>query len=137
VSLSTEAVLYKSPAAATQAIAEIRTARAKCPDRPVVSPFDGTKEKTRFQAAPDRSWPATPAGVQRLAYRMVTTSNGKSAPLVTVYLRRGRALLGLYFPQPDGAQPAVAGHTSIESIVGLFERRMAALSSKVVNRTTG
>ena len=136
-SLSTEAVLYKSPAAATQAFAEIRTARATCPDRPVVSPFDGTKETTRFQAAPDGSWPAAPAGVQRLAYRMITTSNGQSAPLVTVYLRRGRALLGLYFPLPDGAQPAVAGRTSIESIVSLFERRMAALSSQVVNRTTG
>jgi hypothetical protein len=135
-SLSTEAVLYKSPAAAAQAFAEIRKARASCPDAPVASPFDGTKEKTRFQPAPDASWPSTP-GVQRLAYRMVTTSAGQSAPLVTVYLRRGRALLGVYFPRPSGAQPAVAGRTTIESIVNLFQKRMTELSSRVVDRTTG
>jgi hypothetical protein len=68
---------------------------------------------------------------------MVTTANGQSSPLVTVYLLRGRALLGLYFPAPNGAQPAVAGKSSIESIVALFEQRMAALSSKVVDRTVG
>ena len=133
-SLSTEAVLYRSPAAAAQALTEIRAARAHCPSKPVASPVDGTREQTRFEAAPDGSWPHTPT-VERLAYRMVTTANGQSNPLVTVYLRRGRALLGLYFPAPNGAQPAVAGKSSIESIDGLFERRMAALSAKVVNRT--
>jgi len=133
-SLSTEAVLYRSPAAAAQAFSEIRKARADCPAKPVASPVDGTKEQTKFGAAPDGSWPDTP-GVERLAYRMVTTANGKSSPLVTVYLRRGRALLGVYFPAPNGAQPAVAGKSSIESIVGLFEQRVAALPAKVVNRT--
>jgi hypothetical protein len=133
-SLSTEAVLYRSPAAAAQALTEIRAARAHCPSTPVASPVDGTREQTQFKAAPDGSWPDTPT-VERLAYRMVTTANGQSSPLVTVYLRRGRALLGLYFPAPNGAQPAVAGKSSIESIVGLFEQRMAALSSKVVDRT--
>ena len=133
-SLSTEAVLYRSPVASAQAFAEIRNARADCPGTPVASPVDGTKEQTKFKAAPDGSWHNTPT-VERLAYRMVTRANGQSSPLVTVYLRRGRALLGLYFPAPNGAQPAVAGKSSIESIDGLFERRMAALSSKVVNRT--
>jgi hypothetical protein len=136
VSLSSEAVLYRSPKAAGQAFGEIGHARASCPPGPVTSPVDGTKEKTRFLAAPDTKWPATPR-VQRLAYRMQTTANGQTSPLVTVYLRRGRALLGLYFPAPDGRQPAVAGRTSIESIVKLFEQRMAALQSKVVERTTG
>jgi hypothetical protein len=136
-SLSTEAVLYKSPAAATQAFAEIRKARATCPGRPVTSPFDGTKEKTKFLPPPDVSWPDPPAEVQRLAYRMVTTANGQSSPLVTVYLRRGRALLGLYFPAPSGRQPAVAGRTSIQDIVQVFETRLAALSAPVVNRKTG
>jgi hypothetical protein len=135
-SLSSEAVLYRSPAAAAQAFSEIRRARADCPGTPVKSPVDGTKERTQFKAAPDGSWPDTPT-VQRLAYRMVTTANGQSNPLVTVYLRRGRALLGLYFPAPNGAQPAVAGKSSIESIVALFEQRMAALSTKVVDREVG
>jgi len=135
-SLSSEAVLYRSPAAAAQAFTEIRRARANCPNRPVTSPVDGTKEQTQFKAAPDGSWPDTPT-VERLAYRMVTTANGQPSPLVTVYLRRGRALLGLYFPAPNGAQPAVEGKSSMESIVALFEQRMAALSTKVVDRKVG
>ena len=135
-SLSSEAVLYRSPAAAAQAFTEIGRARAECPGTPVTSPVDGTKEQTQFKAAPDGSWPDTPT-VQRLAYRMVTTANGQSSPLVTVYLRRGRALLGLYFPAPNGAQPSVAGKSSIESIVGLFEQRMAALKALVINREVG
>jgi hypothetical protein len=135
-SLSTEAVLYRSPVAAAQAFSEIRRARADCPGTPVASPVDHTLEQTQFKAAPDGSWPSTPT-VQRLAYRMVTKANGQSSPLVTVYLRRGRAVLGLYFPAPNGAQPAVAGKSSIEGIVGLFEQRMAALSAKVVDRKVG
>jgi hypothetical protein len=135
-SLSSEAVLYRSPAASAQAFTEIRKARADCPSTAVASPADGTKEQTTFQAPPDGSWPHTPT-VERLAYRMVTKAKGQSSPLVTVYLRRGRALLGLYFPAPNGAQPAVGGKSSIESIVGLFEQRMAALPTKVVDREVG
>jgi Protein of unknown function (DUF2510) len=133
-SLSTEAVLYRSPQAAEQAFSELRAARAECPDQPVASPVDGTKETTRFQAPPDGSWPQTD-GVERQAYRMTITADGESSPLVTVYLRRGRAFLGLYFPAPGGKQPAVAGRTSIEDIVGLFTARLAALPESAVNAT--
>ena len=132
--LSTEAVLYRSPDAAEKAFAELRRVRDACPDTPVASPIDGTKETTRFQAAPDAGWPTT-KGVERQAYRMTITADGESSPLVTVYLRRGRAFLGLYFPAPEGAQPAVAGKTSIEDIVGLFEARLAALPESAVGAT--
>ncbi len=131
-SLSTEAVLYRSSGATEQAFAELRAVRAACPDTPVASPTDGTKETTRFLAAPDSGWSSTP-GVERQAYRMTISSKGKTSPLVTVYLRRGRALLGLYFPSPDGKQPAVDGRTSIESIVAEFEHRLAQLPDSVVN----
>jgi hypothetical protein len=133
-SLSTEAVLYGTPAAAEQAFAELREVRRDCPDEPVASPVDQSKERTRFQAPPDGSWPETD-GVERQAYRMTITAQGESSPLVTVYLRRGRAFLGLYFPAPNAVQPAVAGRTSIEDIVGLFEARLAALPGSVVNGT--
>jgi hypothetical protein len=135
-SLSTEAVLYRSPDAAKQAFAELRAARKDCPDTPVASPIDGSEETTEFQAAPDAGWPAT-EGVQRQAYRMTITGQGESSPLVTVYLRRGRAFLGLYFPAPHGEQPAVAGKRSIEDIVSVFEARLAALPESVVNATVG
>jgi hypothetical protein len=131
-SLSTEAVLYRSPAAAERAFAELRQVRQSCPDHPVASPSDGTKETTRFQAAPDAGWPTT-RGVVRQAYRMTISANGKTSSLVTVYLHRGRAFLGLYFPSPDGRQPAVDRRTSIAAITRVFEQRLAQLPASVVN----
>jgi hypothetical protein len=50
-----------------------------------------------------------------------------------VYLRRGRALMGVYFAQPDGSQIAVADKTTVAGIVGVFESRMANLPASVVN----
>jgi hypothetical protein len=49
-----------------------------------------------------------------------------------VYLRRGRALLGVYFSRPDGAQITVEGQTTIQEIVGVFAARLAALPTSVV-----
>jgi hypothetical protein len=132
--LSTEAVLYRSPDAAKQAFAELRKRRADCPDRPVASPIDGSRETTRFEAAPDADWPQT-KGVERQAYRMTISEGEESSPLVTVYLRRGRAFLGLYFPAPRGAQPPVVGKTTIEDIVEVFAARLAKLPDSVVNAT--
>ena len=131
-SLGTEAVLYRDGDATAQAFAELRRVSAACPNAPVVSPVGEGTAKTVFKAAPDGAWPHTPT-VERQAYDMVTTQSGKSSRSVAVYLRRGRALLGVYFPQPAGAQPAVAGKTSIADIVGVFEARLAALPASVVN----
>jgi Protein of unknown function (DUF2510) len=137
-SLSTEAVLYRNPAAAAQALAELRKVSAACPHSPVVSPVGEGTAETVFKAAPDAAWPQSPT-VQRQAYSMVTTVAGtgtegpSSAPSIAVYLRRGRALMGVYFPDPSGAQPAVAGQRTIEGIVAVFEARMAKLPASVVN----
>ena len=40
--------------------------------------------------------------------------------------------MGIYFAQPDMAQPAVAGQTSIQGIVTLFASRLAQLPASVV-----
>jgi hypothetical protein len=130
--LSTEAVTYKRVAGGTQAFAELRKVRAACPHRPVASPVGGETAETAFRPPPDRTWPRT-RSVERLAYAFNTTAAGSTSPSIAVYLRRGRVLMGLYFPQPNGAQPSVAGKTSIEAIVGLFEARMARLPAKVVS----
>ncbi|MDQ1510731.1 MAG: hypothetical protein QOG50_2575, partial [Actinomycetota bacterium] len=129
--LSTEAVTYRNPAATVSAFAELRKIRAACPHEPVTSPVGEGTAETAFEAAPDRGWPRT-RSVERLAYSFTTTSGGTTSPSIVVYLRRGRVLLGVYFPQPAGRQPAVGAKTSIEGIVGLFEARMARLPAKVV-----
>jgi hypothetical protein len=72
--------------------------------------------------------------VERLAYSLQTTdSSGRSRHTIAVYLRHGRALLGVYFSQPDGAQPAVAGATTVSSIVSVFEQRLAAFTGSAIH----
>jgi len=140
-SLSTEAVLYRDAAASSQAFAELRHVSAACPHRPVVSPVGEPTAQTVFKAPPDGGWPQVPT-VDRQAYSFVSTTVATAAqPSITassvaVYLRRGRALLGLYFDQPNGAQSPVAGQRTIEGIVAVFEARMAKLPAVVVNGTS-
>ncbi len=119
--LSTEAVLYSDSQGTTQAFAELRSVVAACP--PAVN---------RFSPPPDVAWPQTPT-VNRLAYDF-TTDDGTGRPTrtIAVYLQRGRALLGVYFSQPDGPNITVEGQTTVEGIVGVFAARLAALPTSVV-----
>ena len=133
--LSTEAVTYRNATATRSAFAELRKVTAACPHAPVKSPVKEGTAETRFNAPPDKAWPQTPS-VERLAYSFVTTAAGTKTTSIAVYLRRGRVLLGLYFPKPDDPQPAVDGKTSVESIVGLFAARMAHLPKTVVNSSS-
>jgi hypothetical protein len=132
--LSTEAVLYRNPAATAQGFAELRKVRAACPNTPVVSPVHEDTATTTFKAAPDGAWPQTPT-VDRQAYSFVTTTTSPPATSasIAVYLRRGRVLMGLYFVQPNTAPPTVAGQKTIEGIVGVFAQRLAQLPASVVN----
>lgn len=130
--LSTEAVLYSHAAGTAQAFTELRDSVAKCPATPVTSPVGEPTVATKFNAAPDKAWPAT-AGVERLAYDFTTTdSSGQTQHSVAVYLRRGRALLGVYFSQPD-SPPTVTGQTTIPGVVSVFAGRLAQLPASVVN----
>jgi hypothetical protein len=118
---STEAVIYQDPAATLTAFAEIRTATAHCQEG--------------SDSAIGASWPAV-AGVQRLAY--VTPAESSPATDTSpasdiIYLRRGRILIGLYLNGTATTMPfAVAGSTSIETIVHVFEERLAALPASAV-----
>jgi hypothetical protein len=133
IALSTEAVLYKNAGATAQAFAELRSVVAHCPSTPVVSPVSEPTVTTHFNAAPDGTWTQTPS-VQRLAYDFVSTDDqGNATHSIAVYLRRGRALLGVYFGSPDGAQPPVAGETTVAGIVNVFAKRLANLPALVVN----
>ncbi|MDQ6724599.1 MAG: DUF2510 domain-containing protein [Actinomycetota bacterium] len=130
--LSTEAVLYRDSAATTQAFSELKSVAAACPSTPVQSPDGQSAVITKFNPAPDGSWPQT-ATVKRLAYDFTTTdASGQATHTIAVYLQRGRALMGVYFFQPDGDQAAIAGQTTVPGIVGVFSGRMAALPSSVV-----
>jgi hypothetical protein len=131
--LSTEAVLYSNTAATAQAFSELTSVAAKCPATPVVSPVGEPTVTTKFDPAPDAAWPQT-ATVDRLAFSFTATDqSGASQQSVAVYLRRGRVLMGIYFPQPNGTQPAVAGQTTLAGIVNVFATRIAQLPDSAVN----
>ena len=134
VVLSTEAVLYGKPSGGAQAFDELRSVAAHCPSTPVKSPVGEDTATTIMGAAPDGAWPRTPS-VERLAYDFHTTDaiTGDRSHSIAVYLRRGRALMGVYFNQPDGAQVAVDAKTTVAGIVAVFESRLAKLPASVVN----
>ena len=132
--LSTEAVLYSSGAGTSAAFTELRATAAGCPAGPVDSPVGEPTVTTRFGPAPDGSWPEVPS-VERLAFAFDTTkTNGETSHSVAVFLRRGRALLGVYFSQPD-TPPAVQGRTTMADIVNLFAARLAKLPVEAVSTT--
>jgi len=136
--LSTEAVLYTSPSATAQAFSELKARGANCPQT-FIPPPPGEDalpaSKTTFSAPPDGSWPAV-AGVERLAYAFTTsTQDGTSDDSIAVYLRHGRALLGLYFSNPGQFAGPIAGKTTVEGVVGVFEQRLAQLPASAVNAT--
>lgn len=132
--LSTEAVIYTSPAATATVFSELRSAAAHCATGYVIGPQGPPANKTRLLRAPDASWPSVP-GVQRLAYDQTIATRGKpSFQAITIFLRRGRVLLGVYF-EFSGKRTlptTIDGLRSIERIAHVFEERMAALPPSAV-----
>ncbi|HVM66133.1 MAG TPA: hypothetical protein VMU14_14800, partial [Acidimicrobiales bacterium] len=136
--MSTEAVLYASPTATSQAFSELKARAANCPQTflpPPPGEDAAPNVKTTFGAPPDGSWAAVP-GVDRLAYAFTTTDQqGNTDNSIAVYLRHGRAFLGVYFSNPGQNEPTIAGKTTVEGIVNVFEQRLAALPASAVNAT--
>jgi len=132
VVFSTEAVLYGDSRGTTQAFAELQSVVAACPATPVPgAPGDPAVTTTFSATAPDANWAQTPT-VNRKAYDLTSDDGTGPRRTVAVYLQRGRVLLGVYSSKPDGAQLAVGGQTTMEGIVGVFAKRLAALPTSVV-----
>jgi hypothetical protein len=133
--LSTEAVLYSSGAGTAAAFSELKATAAACPSGPVDSPVGLPAVSTHFDPAPDGAWQQVPS-VERLAFSFVTTSaSGETSHSVAVYLRRGRALLGVYFSRPDTSSAVVEGHTALPDIVTVFANRLAKLPVAAISTT--
>lgn len=129
--LSTEAVLYGDSGGTTQAFAELQQVVGACPSTPVPGAPGDPPVTTKFAAPPDAGWAQTPT-VNRRAYDLTSDDGTGPRRTIAVYLQRGRVLLGVYFAKPDGAQLSVQSQTSIEGIVNVFAKRLAALPTSVV-----
>jgi hypothetical protein len=133
--LSTEAVLYTSGAGTAAAFSELKATAAACPAGPVDSPVGEATVTTRFAPAPDAAWPQVPS-VERLAFAFDTSNaTGNTSHSVAVYLRRGRALVGVYFSNPDSTTTVVEGHATLPDIVNVFAARLAKLPVAAVSTT--
>ncbi|HEV3365208.1 MAG TPA: hypothetical protein VG795_13895 [Acidimicrobiia bacterium] len=122
--LSTEAVLYSSGAGTATAFSELKNTAASCQDG-----------RTRFGPAPDTDWPQVPS-VERLAFAFDTVdSSGETDHSVAVFLRRGRALLGVYFSHADAPTAVVDGKTALGEIVNIFAARLAKLPVAAISTT--
>jgi hypothetical protein len=133
--LSTEAVLYGSGAGTASAFSELKNTAAACPDKPVDSPVGLPSVTTRFGPAPDAGWAEVPS-VERLAFAFETVSDsGETSRSMAVYLRRGRALLGVYFSHTDAPTAVVEGKTALGDIVNIFANRLAKLPVAAISTT--
>jgi hypothetical protein len=133
--LSTEAVLYSSGAGTAAAFSQLKDTAAACPDKPVESPVGLPAVTTRFGPAPDAGWAEVPS-VERLAFAFETISEtGESTRSVAVYLRRGRALLGVYFSHAEAPTAVVEGKTALGDIVNIFANRLAKLPVAAISTT--
>jgi hypothetical protein len=129
--LSTEAVLYSSGAGTAAAFSELKATAAACPAGPVGQP----PVTTRFGPAPDGAWPQVPS-VERLAFEFDSiNATGERSHSVAVYLRRGRALLGVYFSHADAPSAVVERQTALADIVNVFATRMAKLPVAAISTT--
>jgi hypothetical protein len=129
--LSTEAVLYSSGAGTATAFSELKATAAACP----AGPIGQSTATTRFGPAPDGAWPQVPS-VERLAFAFDTTdATGNTSHVVAVYLRRGRAFLGVYFSNPDSMPAVVEGHAALPDIVNVFATRLAKLPVAAISTT--
>jgi hypothetical protein len=129
--LSTEAVTYRNVATSERAFQEVKDVVAACPKTPVTNAGGTSTQTTRFNPPPDGPWPRV-KGVDRLAYDITTIDeNNTASRTIVVYLRRGRYLMGIYFPQPAGP-PTVDGVAGVSGIVDVFAKRLAELPPKIV-----
>lgn len=123
--VSSEAILYDSPAEAEQAMGELRRAQRDCPEGPVDS-GDGESVTWRFAAAPDTAWPQEP-GIARQAYAFTVSASGQSWQGTATYLQRGRMILALYAAPPGAPAELVRNAPDPARFVAVMARRLATL----------
>jgi hypothetical protein len=133
--VSSEAILYSTPAQAQAAMAELEAARAECPDT-AVAPAQQDREPLvwQFQEDPDADWPDEP-GVRRQAYTFTTTDgSGTTTTGTATYLQRGRMILALYCMPPDGPAIAIRNAPDPGRFTEVMANRLAALPEQSLQR---
>lgn len=133
--VSSEAILYSTPAEAEQAMGELEQARENCPDEPVAPPRDDRQPLTwTFVDPPDADWPQEP-GVVRQAYAFtVRNADGDELASTATYLQRGRMILALYATPPDSPATTLRNAPTPARFVEVMGNRLAGLPADSLER---
>lgn len=114
--LSSEVVVYKSPAAAKQALAEVIAVRKACPTNTTFTSKDGHTLSFAFHSAPGPASTPLVDADSRLIVHTTMVVDGVKRRAFLVYQIYGRVLAALYVSEP-GAQPF--NQTSLDSFFAL------------------
>lgn len=133
--VSSEAILYSSPAEAEQAMDELVAASDSCPAEPVAPPRDDRQPLTwTFSDPPDDDWPQEP-GVVRQAYAFtVANAEGDELASTATYLQRGRMILALYATPPDSPAATIRNAPTPSRFVEVMANRLASLPADALER---
>ena len=126
--VSSEAVLYPTPADAEQAMDELQRAYDECPDEPV-EPEQPDRDPLvwSFAEAPDAEWPQEP-GITRQAYAFeVTNPVEETFTSTATYLQRGRMILALYATPPESPATTLVNAPDPARFVEVMTNRLAGL----------
>lgn len=104
--VNNENVIYRSPEAAAQALAEVREAVAACDPDAFVEVEQAGGRRFRFEIAPIPDALLADLTDDRVAVTAkVTDEDGRSESYALVYQRRGALMVGMYGPSPDQVLP--------------------------------
>jgi hypothetical protein len=129
-----EAVLYTTPKAASQALDELRTATATCDASVPIDTGDATLTITQTPITGiDLSGFVAPGSRVVIASTLTNTTTSTAATLMTAYQVRGRALVALYFQNAEG-QAFTDEQLAAFALLGQkFASRLGALEPAVAD----
>ena len=133
--VSSEAILYRTPEEASEAMGELRAARDACPSEPVAPPqADREPLAWQFDDPPDGDWPEEP-GVQRQAYAFtLTDESGATWSSTATYLQRGRMILALYATPAEGPAAVLRNAPDPARFVEVMANRLAEVPEESLRR---
>lgn len=131
--VSSEAILYASPAEAEQGMSELAKAASGCPDDEVTSATSGATGTWAFQDTPDTGWPPA-EGYARQAYAFTVAGADAETTGTATYLQRGRMILALYYP-PGATAQVVKNAPDSTRFTEVMTNRLLALPEDALTTT--
>ena len=122
--MSTEVVVYESPKAAMQALAEVIKARLACPEGKKITTFDGHTLVFTFHKAPGPSDTPLVGPDSRLIIHTTMVVDGAPQTAFLVYQIAGPVLAALYVSDASGKPLTQASLDRLYGLAGRIATRL-------------